>query len=195
MAGSSKSYDPWADFPSELAPERMSYVPHTNRRTFALNYRDLQMVDAPQVVSVLAASGVKVSKNALIRFIQATGWSARGAFRNKNTMVALVLSQHLATGAPGESNEIKILWVHPDYALTNVPQRLLLLARLELPELPTKCRPVGRFAADTGDILRTAGWTEVDDCYHAPSVGRREYRAALQASGITRQPAAVREPG
>lgn len=196
---SESQHDMWKDFPAGLAGERLSFVPGTDRNTFDSLWREISAFDLDQVSRIMRADGVKASPTSLAKYANRTGWTGRVVLRNKMTCVAIYLAEHVRTGANllqrDEYNDVKFFWVHPDHHDTKVPLHLSQLARLELPELPSRMSVNAR-AAKLIATLRDAGWTDLTDdddrkdrgraILYAPSVAGREYREALEASRAAR---------
>lgn len=184
----------WNDLPQGLLPDRFSFVPGTDRKTFDFMWREMFEQDVRQVQRIAASDGVRLSAAALKRYTHSMGWTARLVLRNKASILALYLCEHLLTN---QYNDVKFLWVHPDYVDTTVPAHLTRLARLELPELPTRVS-VSSSATSLHKRLRDAGWTDLDDRdndapsasdrtrFYIRSAGGPEYRQALDSGRAVR---------
>jgi hypothetical protein len=172
----------------------MTFVPGTSRTKLSVFWRELQTFDVPQAARIVRAAGWKASERTVLRHVQYTGWAIRGAFRNKTTLIALYAGEFLSIN---DAALLRCFWVHPDYHATKVPQRLLQLARLELPE-----KPLNVLVPTKDDAMRALllnlGLRDVSDdnpdgseptrrTYGIASVARREYRDALDAGRAVRE--------
>lgn len=200
MAEGSK--EQWNDLPTQLVADRLSFVPgDRGRQSFDLTYREIAATDAPQVSRIVKHAWHK-NADSLIRLCTLhTGWTGRLVLRNRSAIVAMYLGQHLMVDG---YNDLKFFWAHPDYYTTKVPLRLLALARLELPELPTKVS-VDASATELHKLLLDAGWTDLTDVpdndrptrreFRIACVAGREYHEALAKGSAARQPSARGDRG
>lgn len=187
-----KSHDNWNDLPPGVISDRLSYVPGTDRKEFNVLWRELQHIDLDQAARIVHHDGAKITRRALTRYANSTGWTGRVVLRNKVSIIGMYLAEHLTFG---EYNHVRFFWVHPDYHEHKVPLRLLQLARLELPELPTRLS-VNASAVKLHQLLRDAGWTDLTDDndeyvhrrrdFRIASVAGREYRAVVETGRAAR---------
>lgn len=196
--------------PFKAVGDRLSYVPgRTDRDAFTVSFRQVGSADTAQLCRILglpfshqaeyapAGGGTMIP---LSTYYTQTGYTGRIVLRNEDTAVAVYLSDHMLippAGLDAAYNNVTFFWVHPDYHTHTVPLHLLQLARLEMPELPTR---VFVRAADEALIalLKWAGWNDVtrdedgdderDDLrdFRIKPVAGREHREALAEGGAVR---------
>lgn len=171
-------------------PERMSFVPGTERDDFTLTTREASVADYDLVRRLSRLAGIAPSKAKLLQWITQHGHVVRLTLRSQRYLVGGTISTHWPDK---ELNRVHAFWVHPDYSETKAPLTLLQLARLELPEYATSVSvSPGDTCAKT--VLASAGWTEISDYvegstrfeYRIRSVAGREHRALVEKSSVLR---------
>lgn len=159
------------------APDRYSYFPGDSGLVDLgadITFREVGTpMDFWPTLRLIKAARPRTNRALLWRMCSHCGSTVMIATRNKRNIIGAVAARHDTLKS---ENRVLAIWTAADYRSTSVPARLLLAARLELPEYPTVCE-VSSDDEPMKNVLSRLGWKMSSADEQPDSTTRWEYAA------------------